>query len=320
MHGEGNYTVGDSYVYRNAMMVNNYPAGWPFHLRVNEDPTPTIVLGDEPTIITVDIVDSSEDAARVEADCGRLIRLRCGRRTDQPTSDSLPTPLYACLSLSLSDKKLTASSSLFSGFHVNLVDRKSEASASAAHLPSASVNEESSFFRLRGTDFNDLVYWHRCEWQERSSERFHVSRSRYGSSSVCGHHHRYFCHPICRFDISLHVCRLPASYTALNFARPTSTPSSLNHSLFAIDPEMPLDQVRFLLLNPPNLRRVAIERVTDFLISLLFNISSTSNLLDKSGGQAFVFLIDDITDPVPFNKPIETVYVHVQLSSTNSIQ
>lgn len=169
MHGEGTYTVGDSYVYRNAMMVNNYPTGWPFHLRVNEDPTPTIVLNDEATIITVDIVDSSEDAARVEADCGRLIRLRCGRRTDQPTSDSLPTPLYVCLSLSMKRLK-DFSPSLFSGFHVNLVDRKSEASASAEHPPSASVNEESSFLRLHGSDLNDLVCWHRCERQERSGE------------------------------------------------------------------------------------------------------------------------------------------------------
>ena len=83
---------------------------------------------------------------------------------------------------------------------------------------------------------------------------------------------------------------------------------------------MSLNQTRVPHLNQHNLRRVAIERVIDFFISLFFNISSISNLVDKSGGQAFVFLIDDITDPVPFNKPIETVYVHVQLSSTNSIQ
>jgi hypothetical protein len=94
MHGEGTYTIGSSYFYRKAMMINNYPMGWPFRLRINEQQKPIIVLTNEPIIITVDIIDSSDNETRVEADSGRLLRLRCGERTDQPTSDSLPTPLY----------------------------------------------------------------------------------------------------------------------------------------------------------------------------------------------------------------------------------
>jgi hypothetical protein len=97
MHGEGTYSLGDSYIYRNAMMVNNYPNGWPFRMYINENQSSTLKLTEEPMIITVDIVDSSEDANRVEADCGRLIRLRCGMKTDQATSDSLPTPLYVII-------------------------------------------------------------------------------------------------------------------------------------------------------------------------------------------------------------------------------
>jgi hypothetical protein len=97
MHGEGTYSSGEPYTYQNAMMVNNYPAGWPFQLCINENQTTTLMLTEEPIIITVDIVDSSEDNNRVEADCGRLIRLRCGQRTDQATSDSLPTPLYVII-------------------------------------------------------------------------------------------------------------------------------------------------------------------------------------------------------------------------------
>jgi hypothetical protein len=94
MHGEGTYSLGESYTYQNALMINNYPTGWPFQLCINENQTSTLALTEEPMTITVDIVDTSENAVRVEADCGRLIRLRCGQRTEQPTSDSLPTPLY----------------------------------------------------------------------------------------------------------------------------------------------------------------------------------------------------------------------------------
>lgn len=97
MHGEGTYNIGDSYTYKNAMLVNNYPIGWPFQLSVNENQTETLMLTEEPIIITVDVIDSTENPSRVEADCGRLIRLRCGQRTDQPTSDSLPTPLYVII-------------------------------------------------------------------------------------------------------------------------------------------------------------------------------------------------------------------------------
>jgi hypothetical protein len=94
MHGQGTYSIGESYTYRNAMMVNNYPMGWPFQLCINENSISTLTLTDEPITITVDIGDSSGNVTRVKADCGRLIRLRCGQRTDQATSDSLPTPLY----------------------------------------------------------------------------------------------------------------------------------------------------------------------------------------------------------------------------------
>lgn len=97
MHGEGTYSLGESYAYRNGMMVNSYPNGWPFQMRVNENQSSTLTLTEEPMIITVDVADSSEDANRVEADCGRLIRLRCGIKTDQATSDSLPTPLYVLI-------------------------------------------------------------------------------------------------------------------------------------------------------------------------------------------------------------------------------
>ena len=93
MHGQGTYSLGDSYTYRNAMMIHNYPIGWPFHLSIDKNQTSTLMLSEEPITITVDIVDS-ENKTQVEADCGRLIRLRCGQQTDQATSDSLPTPLY----------------------------------------------------------------------------------------------------------------------------------------------------------------------------------------------------------------------------------
>jgi hypothetical protein len=98
MHGEGTYNLGESYIYRNGMMVNNYPSGWPFRMYINENQPSMLTLTEEPMTINVDIVDSSEDANRVEADCGRLIRLRCGMKTDQATSDSLPTPLYVVIS------------------------------------------------------------------------------------------------------------------------------------------------------------------------------------------------------------------------------
>ncbi|CAF2728622.1 unnamed protein product [Rotaria sp. Silwood2] len=120
MHGEGTYNLGESYTYRNGMMVNNYPTEWPFRLCINENQTSTLMLTEEPIIITVDIVDSSDNNTRVEADCGRLIRLRCGQQTDQPTSDSLPTPF---------------------GFHVNLIPRSTKSTPSDNQLVSAS-NEE----------------------------------------------------------------------------------------------------------------------------------------------------------------------------------
>jgi len=97
MHGEGTYSIGESYTYRNALMVNSYPVGWPFRLCINENRTSTILLTEDPITITIDIVDSSENPNRVKADCGRLIRLRCGQRTHQATSDSLPTPLYVMM-------------------------------------------------------------------------------------------------------------------------------------------------------------------------------------------------------------------------------
>ena len=97
MHGEGTYSIGDSYTYRNGMLVNNYPAGWPFQMTINENQSSALTLTEESIILTVDIIDSSDDANRVEADCGRVFRLRCGMKTDQPTSDSVPTPLYVLI-------------------------------------------------------------------------------------------------------------------------------------------------------------------------------------------------------------------------------
>lgn len=93
MHGEGTYSIGESYTYQNAMLVNGNPIGWPFRLCINKNKATTLQLSEQPLTINVDIVDSSDDMNRVKADCGRLIRLRCGQRTNQPTSDSLPTPL-----------------------------------------------------------------------------------------------------------------------------------------------------------------------------------------------------------------------------------
>ena len=94
MHGEGTYSVGQSYTYRNAMMIDNYPIGWPLRLCINENQITTLMLTEQPTTITVDIIDSTENCNRVVADYGRLVRLRCGKKTDQATSNSLPTPLY----------------------------------------------------------------------------------------------------------------------------------------------------------------------------------------------------------------------------------
>jgi hypothetical protein len=93
MHGEGSYRIGESYVYRDGRMINNYPEGWPFRIRIAGDLKPTISLSDKPLTIAVDIIRSSDDAHRIEADCGRKVRLRCGQRTEQPTADSVPTPL-----------------------------------------------------------------------------------------------------------------------------------------------------------------------------------------------------------------------------------
>lgn len=99
MHGEGTYTAGKSYAYRNAMLVNGCPVGWPFRLSISKSKSSTLQLTEEPITITVDIVDSTEASSRAKADCGRLLRLRCGQRTNQPTDESLPTPLYVVLSL-----------------------------------------------------------------------------------------------------------------------------------------------------------------------------------------------------------------------------
>ena len=99
MHGEGTYSAGKSYTYRNAMLVNGCPVGWPFRLSISKNKSGTLQLSEEPITITVDTIDSSEAANRVKADCGRVLRLRCGHRTNQPTDGSLPTPLYVAASI-----------------------------------------------------------------------------------------------------------------------------------------------------------------------------------------------------------------------------
>lgn len=144
MHGEGSYYLGESYIYRNGMMVNNYPSQWPFKMSINENQSSTLILTEEPSTITVDIVDSSEETNRVEADCGRSIRLRCGTKTDQPTSDSLPTPLYVLIAKtkSLINKRFS------SGFHVNLIPRGTKPSATDDR-PASPANEQPSKCTVR---------------------------------------------------------------------------------------------------------------------------------------------------------------------------
>ena len=98
MHGEGAYSIGSTYTYRTGMLINGLPAGWPFRLSVNNtDKSSPFVLKESNTTLTVDIIDSSENENRIETESGRLIRLRCGQRTDEPTNESLPTPLYVFL-------------------------------------------------------------------------------------------------------------------------------------------------------------------------------------------------------------------------------
>ena len=41
---------------------------------------------------------------------------------------------------------------------------------------------------------------------------------------------------------------------------------------------------------------------------------SFSKIVEKTSMPSYVFIIDDITDPVPFNKTLDTVYLSIQLS------
>ncbi|CAM4742967.1 unnamed protein product [Rotaria magnacalcarata] len=219
MYGEGTYSIGETYAYRNGMIVNNYPVGWPFQLCVNENQTSTIVLTEEPTIITVDIINSLENASRVEADCGRLIRLRCGQKTDQPTSDSLPTPF---------------------GYHVNLVPRTLRSSPSEEQ-PEIASNDQ--------TDI---------------SERKHVQDSMLTASDTGRAQ-------FVGIDVDTFTIKLASSTAVPVSPASTQTTSSKSTRRKAEKPIMP----------------------------------------------SFVFIIDDITDPVPFNKSLDTVYLPVNFSITH---
>jgi hypothetical protein len=45
-----------------------------------------------------------------------------------------------------------------------------------------------------------------------------------------------------------------------------------------------------------------------------------SKLAEKTTAPSFVFIIDDVTDPLPFNRSPDAVYLPVQFSITNTIQ
>ncbi|CAF4803488.1 unnamed protein product [Rotaria sp. Silwood1] len=230
MHGEGTYNLGETYTYRNGMMINNYPIGWPFRLCINEDQTSTVILTEEPIIITVDIVDSSENNTRVDADCGRLIRLRCGQQTDQPTSDSLPTPF---------------------GYHINLIPRSTKSASSDD--PSVSASNEEMNISEKNQHIQDSM----------------LTAADNGRAQFVG------------ININTFAMQLASSSVTSNsqsLSRSASTTSS----------------------QPTSAR--------------------STRRKDKPSMPSFVFIIDDITDPVPFNKSLDAVYLHVQLSTTNTIQ
>ena len=54
-----------------------------------------------------------------------------------------------------------------------------------------------------------------------------------------------------------------------------------------------------------------VEKVKNFFIKIPIDLFDFSEKVNKS---AIVFIIDDITDPMPFNKAIESVYIPVQFS------
>jgi len=43
-------------------------------------------------------------------------------------------------------------------------------------------------------------------------------------------------------------------------------------------------------------------------------------ITEKTTAPSFVFIIDDVTDPIPFNKSLDAVYLLVQFSITNTTQ
>jgi len=51
-----------------------------------------------------------------------------------------------------------------------------------------------------------------------------------------------------------------------------------------------------------------------------YNYSFMSKLAEKTTAPSFVFIIDDVTDPLPFNRSLDAVYLPVQFSITNTIQ
>ncbi|CAF0743087.1 unnamed protein product [Adineta steineri] len=226
MHGEGTYSIGETYTYRNAMLINSYPTGWPFRLCINKDKASTLLLTENPITITIDIVDSSENNNnRVKADCGRLIRLRCGQRTDHPTSDSLPTPF---------------------GFHVNLIARSTKASSS----------NDQSISELNEQSGGDEV--------KESIEDSMLAASDEGRAQFVG------------INTDTFPIHLPNSSSSVSNSQSSTQPSASKSS------------------------RHKAEK------------SATSS--------SIIFIIDDVTYPIPFDKALDTVYIPVQFSNTNNTQ
>ncbi|CAF0800985.1 unnamed protein product [Adineta ricciae] len=207
MHGEGTYSIGESYTYQKAMLVNGVPVGWPFRLCINKNKATTLQLSEQPLTINVDIVDSSDNMNRVNADCGRLIRLRCGQRTNQPTSDSLPTPF---------------------GFHVDLVPRKSK--SSLPNDPSALESIEQPITTEEPETNKDSMF------------------------TACDSGRAQF------VGITIDTFAVREA----NSSEPSST--------------------------------------------------TNSNRQKDKSTSSFVFIIDDVTQPVPFDKTLDSVYIPVQFS------
>lgn len=63
-----------------------------------------------------------------------------------------------------------------------------------------------------------------------------------------------------------------------------------------------------------HLHHINRKRAREKVRNVVFRIDLKISFVDKINKSAIVFIIDDITDPVPFNKTLDSVYVPVQLS------